>query len=97
MAIPFERIVQEDINVGHGTVNVTMPGGGSAVGNKINYRTFADGGVLVAALPAASLVPGAIEVVTDATVTTAGSIVVGGGANRVLVFSNGTAWKIAVG
>ena len=74
-----------------------MPAGGTAVGNKINYRTFADGGVLVSALPSASTVPGAIEVVTDATVTTAGTTVVGGGANRVLVFSNGTAWKIAVG
>lgn len=38
---------------------------------------------------------GALAVVSDATATTARSIVAGGGANIVVVFSNGTNWLIA--
>lgn len=40
-AIPYERIVEEDLNLGIGTVDVTMPAGGTAVGNKIGLHTFA--------------------------------------------------------
>lgn len=39
-AIPFERVVKEDINRGYGTVSVTMPGGGSATGTKIGLHTW---------------------------------------------------------
>jgi hypothetical protein len=40
MSIPYEKAVAEDLNLGHGTVSVTMPGGGSATGNKIGLHTF---------------------------------------------------------
>jgi hypothetical protein len=37
---------------------------------------------------------GMLMPVTDATVTTVSTVVVGGGSNHVLVYYNGTAWKI---
>jgi len=52
-------------------------------------------GVTVASLPAAAAGnAGATATVTDATVTTIGTTVAGGGANTVLVWSNGTNWRI---
>jgi hypothetical protein len=52
-------------------------------------------GVTVAALPAAAAGnAGSIQYVTDANATTIGSTVVGGGANKVMVWSDGAAWKI---
>lgn len=51
--------------------------------------------VAVASLPAAATAgAGARSMVTDATVTTFASIVAGGGANAVPVFSDGTNWRI---
>jgi hypothetical protein len=40
MSVPYEKIVAEDLNLGVGAVSVTMPGGGSATGNKINLGTL---------------------------------------------------------
>ena len=40
MSVPYEKIVAEDLNLGLGTVSVSMPAGGSATGNKINLGTF---------------------------------------------------------
>ncbi len=40
MSIPYELIVYEDLNRGHGTVSVTMPAGGSATGNKVGIHSF---------------------------------------------------------
>lgn len=40
MSVKFEKIVKEDLNLGVGEVEVTMPGGGSAIGNKIGPHTF---------------------------------------------------------
>lgn len=40
MAVKYERIVEEDLNLGVGTVDVTMPGGGTAVGHRIGPQTF---------------------------------------------------------
>jgi hypothetical protein len=41
MAIPYERAVAEDLNIGGGgTASVTMPGGGSATGHKIGLHSF---------------------------------------------------------
>ncbi len=40
MAIPYERGVAEDLNLGFGTTSVSMPGGGSATGNKIGIHTL---------------------------------------------------------
>lgn len=41
MGIPFEKIVKEDLNLGYGTTSVSMPGGGSATGNKVGLHTLA--------------------------------------------------------
>lgn len=48
----------------------------------------------VADLPAATEATGAIRMVTDANATTRLSVVAGGGANIVLVYSDGTNWLI---
>jgi hypothetical protein len=48
----------------------------------------------VAALPAAASNTNIIRIVTDANATTSGGIVAGGGANRLLVVSDGTNWRI---
>lgn len=40
MSVPYEKVVAEDLNLGVGSVAVTMPGGGSATGSKINLGTF---------------------------------------------------------
>jgi len=47
-------------------------------------------------LPSASANAGRIAQVTDSSVTANGSSVAGGGANRVMVFSNGTVWNVVV-
>lgn len=49
---------------------------------------------VVANLPNAALNEGARRIVTDATVTTFASVVVGGGANTVPVYSDGIDWRI---
>jgi hypothetical protein len=51
-------------------------------------------GVTVANLPAASVGAGSRMFVTDANATTFASIVAGGGANGVPVYSDGTNWRI---
>ena len=52
-------------------------------------------GVAVSALPAAAGAnAGAIQYITDASATTIGNTVAGGGANKVMVWSNGSNWKI---
>lgn len=40
MAIPYEKLVEEDLQLGHGSVDVTMPAGGTATGTKIGLHTF---------------------------------------------------------
>lgn len=40
MAVKYERIVEEDLNLGIGAVDVTMPAGGTAVGHRIGPHTF---------------------------------------------------------
>lgn len=50
--------------------------------------------VAVTNLPAAASWPGTVQYVTDANATTIGSVVAAGGSNKVLVWSNGTDWKI---
>ncbi len=47
MAIPYEQIVVEDLNLGSGTLLVSMPGGGQATGTRIGFATFARGWVHV--------------------------------------------------
>lgn len=40
MAVIYERIVAEDLNLGNGTVSVTQPTGGTATGTQIGLHTF---------------------------------------------------------
>ena len=40
MSVPYEKIVEEDLNLGSGEVEVTMPAGGTATGHKIGPHTF---------------------------------------------------------
>lgn len=58
-------------------------------------RYLQNTGVTVATLPAAAAGnAGSRAYVTDANATTIGSTVAGGGSNKVMVWSNGTNWKI---
>lgn len=67
--------------------------GSSSAGN-----AFSLGSQTVSQLTAAATAgQGAMAYVTDATSTTAGSNVAGGGSNKALVISDGTNWKIVVG
>jgi parallel beta-helix repeat protein len=81
---------------GHGTNDIYD--GSGANGKRIANVGVADrsvGAVTVANLPtAASVGQGARHMVSDATVTTFASIVAGGGANIVPVYSDGTKWLI---
>jgi len=54
------------------------------------------GAYTVATLPSAAANAGQIAQVTDSSVTANGATVAGGGANRVMVFSNGTNWDVVV-
>lgn len=38
--VPYEKLVEEDLELGVGTVTRTMPAGGTATGTKINASTF---------------------------------------------------------
>lgn len=40
MSVKYERAVAEDLNLGYGSVSVSMPGGGSATGSKVGIHTF---------------------------------------------------------
>jgi len=71
-----------------------VSGGAGIAGNVISGGVVDSGSFLVANLPAAASYPGAIALVTNATATTRLSTVAGGGANIVMVFSNGTNWLI---
>lgn len=46
MAISYEPCVSEDLALGYGTVDVTMPAGGTATGHKIGLHTFIGNHVL---------------------------------------------------
>jgi hypothetical protein len=62
---------------------------------EINGKSFDSGGSrTVATLPTASIFASARFIVTDANATTYNSIVAGGGANIVPVYSDGTNWRI---
>lgn len=95
MAITYELIVAEDLDLGHGTATRTMPAGGTATGNQINLATFQEStGELFAALPAAAVGKGQLRVVRDSSTSTAGATITGGGSNFVLAWSNGTNWVV---
>lgn len=87
---------------GQGTNNLQewQDSAGVAIGSISNNGTILarrvqSAGETVASLPAAAAGnAGTISYVTDSNSTTIGATVAGGGANRVLVWSNGTAWRI---
>lgn len=58
------------------------------------YKWIINPPVTVAELPAATVGAGVKAFVTDANATTFASIVAGGGANGVPVYSDGTNWRI---
>jgi hypothetical protein len=63
--------------------------------NKIIGQLRADDNYLVANLPsAATMGAGSRLFVTDSSVSTFGSTVVGGGSTNVPVYSDGTNWKV---
>lgn len=43
MALKYEKVVQEDLNVGTGSVNVTAPGGGSLASTQIGVHSLGVG------------------------------------------------------
>lgn len=95
MAITYQKAVAEDLELGHGTVTVNMPAGGTATGTKIALSTFQeDTGELFSALPSASVGKGQLRVVRDSSTATAGATITGSGANFVLAWSNGTNWVV---
>lgn len=67
---------------------------GLGTGASGNVMLVTTGAVAVASLPAASSAPYTHAAVTDATATTRLSVVAGGGANKVPVWSDGTNWLI---
>lgn len=42
MSVKYERAVVEDLNTGTGKTWVTLPGGGTAVGTKVNLAAIAE-------------------------------------------------------
>lgn len=95
MGVEFQKLVAEDFELGYGTVQRSMPGGGSATGSKVNLATFQDNtGELYAALPSAAAGKGSFRTVRDSNTTTVGATVAGGGSGFVVAWSNGTVWKV---
>jgi hypothetical protein len=76
-----------------GLTNQLMVGTGISGATAVQQQQF-PAVVTFANLPTPA-VEGTLAVVTDATLATWGSVIVGGGANRVLAYYNGTAWTIA--
>ncbi|MEN6536389.1 MAG: hypothetical protein ABFD89_22220 [Bryobacteraceae bacterium] len=85
-----------DLSLSRASAGVLRVGdGGSNANGQVSATRVLHAGVLVAALPAAAAGnAGSIQYVTDANATTIGSTVAGGGANKVMVWSDGAAWKI---
>lgn len=81
------------LNISAPVANVALLSGDSA--NTSTKCAIAFGArFTVAQLPSASTYDGSLAFVSDATVTTNGLTVVGGGSSKVLVQSNGTNWII---
>jgi hypothetical protein len=84
-----------DLSLSRAGVNIGQFGDGGSNSNGLLYlKGVRPVGSTVANLPAAGGNTGMMATVTDATVTTIGTTVAGGGANTVLVWSNGTNWRI---
>jgi hypothetical protein len=85
----------KDLSLSRAGVNIGQFGDGGSNSNGLLYlKGVRPVGSTVANLPTASGNTGMMATVTDATVTTIGTTVAGGGGNTVLVWSNGTNWRI---
>jgi hypothetical protein len=93
---PDAGVLSADLSLSRASAGVLQVGdGGSNANGQVSATRVLHAGVLVAALPAAAAGnAGSIQYVTDANATTIGSTVAGGGANKVMVWSDGAAWKI---
>jgi len=80
--------------IGNSTTNNAL--GSLLLANLTASALIGLGAYTVATLPSASANAGRIAQATDSSVTTNGTAVSGGGANRVMVFSNGTNWDVVV-
>lgn len=67
MAVKYEKIVEEDLNLGIGTVDVTMPGGGTAVGHRIGPQSFTAVGFVATAPGTQAITGGAAAAVVQFT------------------------------
>jgi len=85
-----------DVAIGRNAAGVLEIDSGTAGQYRdLILRRSQHSGVAVSALPAAAAGnAGSMQYVTDANATTISSVVAGGGANKVLVWSDGTNWKI---
>jgi hypothetical protein len=84
-----------DASLSRAGINVIQVGDGGANSNGRVWATaFRAVGVTVAELPPAAGNAGMRATVTNANATTIGTTVAGGGSNTVLVWSNGTNWRI---
>jgi hypothetical protein len=84
-----------DFSLSRAGINIGQFGDGGSNSNGLIYlKGVRPVGSTVANLPTAAGNTGMMATATDATVTTIGTTVAGGGANTVLVWSNGTNWRI---
>jgi hypothetical protein len=74
MALVYEKIVAEDLELGTGTVSRTSPSGGTMTGNKINLSTFGAYGLATHADNTTALAAGLIA--GDLYVTSTGILMV---------------------
>lgn len=95
--IGLARLDDNTVEINNGTRTAS---GGAPRGLSVSSLTASGlvsvGTYTVATLPSASANAGRLAQVTDSSVTANGSAVAGGGANRVLVYSNGTTWDVVV-
>jgi hypothetical protein len=85
----------KDLSLSRAGVNIGQVGDGGSNSNGLLYlKGVRPVGSTVANLPAAAGNTGMLATVTDANATTIGTTVAGGGSDTVLVWSNGTNWRI---
>ena len=85
----------KDVSLSRAGVNIGQLGDGGSNSNGLLYlKGVRPVGSTVANLPAAAGNTGMMATVTDANATTIGTTVAGGGSDTVLVWSNGTNWRI---
>jgi hypothetical protein len=90
-----DAVGTKDLSLSRAGVNIGQFGDGGSNSNGLLYlKGVRPVGSTVANLPTAAGNTGMLATVTDANATTIGTTVAGGGADTVLVWSNGTNWRI---